>query len=262
MGKQLLFYESAVPVSATRHGDVSVDSGTDYAFTAEANAVPVMAIEFLRAATEYAIVFTPVGEEILPAVVLGVQGRQNLYLDAESHWQAQYVPAFVRRYPFVFSTAPDRKTLTLCIDETHRGVNREGRGRRLFDDDRKPSAYTEQVLKFMQDFQAHFQRTRQFCQRLKSFDLLEPMGAEVTLPGRDKISLGGFLAVSRRKLRELKGEHLEALARTDELELLYLHLYSLRNFQGVKDRLVESLAPDAPDAPDAQAAGPKEAPVH
>jgi hypothetical protein len=259
MGKQLLFYESAVPVSAARHADISVDSGTDYAFTADANAVPVMAIEFLRAATEYAIVFTPVGEEILPAVVLGVQGRQNLYLDAESHWHAQYVPAFVRRYPFVFSTAPDRKTLTLCIDETHRGVNREGKGRRLFDDDRKPSAYTQQVLKFMQDFQAHFQRTRQFCQRLKSFDLLEPMGAEVTLPGQDKISLGGFLAVSRRKLRELKGEQLESLARTDELELLYLHLYSLRNFQGVKDRLVESLALDAAGATPPR---PEEAPVH
>jgi hypothetical protein len=259
MAKQLLFYESAVPVSAARHADVSVDSGTDYAFTADTNAVPLMAIEFLRAATEYAIVFTPVGQQVLPAVVLGVRGQQNLYLDGESHWRAQYVPAFVRRYPFVFSTAADRKTLTLCIDEAHKGVNREGKGRRLFDDERKPSAYTEQLLRFMQDFQSHFQRTLQFCQRLKALDLLEPMGAEVTMPGRDKVSLGGFLAVSRRKLRELKGEHFEALARTDELELLYLHLYSLRNFQGVKDRLVESMAPD-PDQP-AEERTP-ETPVH
>jgi hypothetical protein len=243
MAKQLLFYESAVPVSAARHADVSVDSGSDYAFTADTNAVPLMAIEFLRAATEYAIVFTPVGQQILPAVVLGVRGQQNLYLDGESHWRAQYVPAFVRRYPFVFSTAADRQTLTLCIDETHKGVNREGRGRRLFDEERKPSAYTGQLLKFMQDFQAHFQRTLLFCQKLKELDLLEPMGAEVTLPGKgEKLSLGGFLAVSRRKLRELKGEQFESLARTDELELIYLHLYSLRNFQGVKDKLVESLA--------------------
>lgn len=259
MGKQLLFYESAVPVSAARHADVSVETGGDYAFTAQANAVPLMALEFLRASTEYAIVFTPVGDEILPAVVLGVQGRQNLYLDAEAHWQAQYVPAFVRRYPFVFSTAADGKTLTLCIDETHRGVNREGRGRRLFGDDRKPSAYTEQVLKFMQDFQTHFQRTRLFCQHLKSLELLAPMGAEVSLPGRDKISLGGFLAVSRRKLRELPGDKLEALARTDELELLYLHLYSLRNFQGVKDKLVESIAHDATAADEVPQA---QAPLH
>ena len=32
------------------------------------------------------------------------------------------------------------------------------------------------------------------------------------------------MAVPRKKLRELKGEALEALAKTDELELLYLNL--------------------------------------
>lgn len=242
MAKQLMFYESAVPVSAARHADLSVETGTGYAFASHASAVPIMALEFITAASEYAIVFTAVGEEIFPAVVLGMRTDQNLYLGTDGKWSAKYVPAFIRRYPFVFSTSADRKTLTLCIDESYAGFNRDGKGQRLFDDERKPAAYTQRVLKFLQDFQAHFQRTRQFCQRLKDLGVLEPTGVQVTAAGGEKISLGGFMVVNRKKLREVPDDKLLAMAKSDELELLHLHLYSLRNFAEMKDRLADSAA--------------------
>lgn len=248
MSKQLLIYESAVPVSAARHARHSVAPAPDFAFSAEVNAVPLMAVEFLRAATEYAIVFTQAGDEVVPAVVLGVRGNQNLYLSADSKWQAEYIPAFIRRYPFVFSNSADGKTLTLCIDESHPGVNTEGRGERLFADDGKPSAYTERVLKFLQEYQAHFERTRTFCKRVKELGLLEPMQAQVTTPKGEKLTLNGFLSVSREKLRALSGESLATLAKTDELELLYLQLHSMRNFNEVKDKLIGTLKEEMPVA--------------
>lgn len=145
MTKQLLFYENAVPVSATRHAELSVETGAGYAFASHASAVPIMALEFIPAASEYAIVFAPIGEEVFPAVVLGMRTDENLYLGQDAKWNAKYVPAFIRRYPFVFSTSADRKTLTLCIDESYSGLNREGKGQRLFDDERKPAAYTQRV---------------------------------------------------------------------------------------------------------------------
>lgn len=241
MTKQLLIYESAVPVSAGRHAQTSLESGADYAFSAGINAVPLMAVEFLRAATEYAIVFTKVGQEVMPAAVLGVRGDENLFLSADRKWQADYIPAFIRRYPFVFSNSADGKTLTLCIDESHPGVNTEGRGERLFGEDSKPTAYVERVLKFLQEYQAHFERTRQFGRRIDELGLLEPMQAQVTTPKGEKLSLNGFFSVSREKLRTLDGAELAALAKTDELELLYMQLHSMRNFNDVKDRLIGTL---------------------
>jgi hypothetical protein len=241
MSKQLLIYQSAVPVSAGRHASVSLEPVAHYAFSAGINAVPLMAVEFLRAATEYAIVFTKAGEDVVPAVVLGVRGDQNLYLSADQKWQARYIPAFIRRYPFVFSSSADGKTLTLCIDESHPGVNREGRGERLFDDDAKPTPFVERVLAFLKEYQAHFERTRQFGRRIQDLGLLEAMQAQVTTPKGEKLSLNGFLSVSREKLRALDGEALSRLAKTDDLELLYLQLQSMRNFNEVKDRLVGTL---------------------
>jgi hypothetical protein len=117
MAKQLMIYESAVPMSAARHGGMCFDPVASYAFSAGINAVPLMAVELIRAATEYAIVFAPVRDDVLPAAVLGVRPDQNLFLSAYSQWQAKYIPAFIRHYPFVFSASDDRKTLTLCIAE-------------------------------------------------------------------------------------------------------------------------------------------------
>lgn len=245
MSKQLLIYETAIAVSPVRHADASFEPTNNYAFTAGINAVPLMAAEFQRAAAEYAIVFTPVGADVMPTAVLGVRGEQNLYLTEDAQWRAKYVPAFIRRYPFVFASSEDQQTLTLCIDETCPGFNREGRGQRLFSDDGMPSAYVERVLKFLQEYQSNFERTRRFCRQLKDLNLVEPMQATVTTPTGTTQALGGFLGVKRERLRELSGETLSKLARTDELELLYLHLHSLRNFNEVTDRFIGSLASEA-----------------
>jgi hypothetical protein len=242
MTKQMLIYETVVPVSHSRHADASVEPSSNYAFAARINAVPLTAVEFQRAAAEFAIVFTEVAGDVTPAAVLGVRGQQNLYLTEDAQWRARYVPAFIRRYPFVFAASEDRETLTLCVDETYPGFNREGRGQRLFEMDGKPSGYVEQVMKFLQEYQAHFDRTRQFGKRLRELNLLEPMQMTVTTPAGAKQGLGGFFGVQRERLRSLGGDALASLARTDELELLFLHLQSLRNFNEVKDRYVGALA--------------------
>jgi SapC len=246
MNKQLLIYQTAVPLAASRHGKMSLEQRSDYSFSNELNAVPLMAVEFIRAATEYAIVFAASGEDVLPAAVLGVRPNQNVYVGPDDKWDAKYIPAFIRRYPFVFAATGDRQMVTLCVDESHPGLNKDGRGRRLFDDDGKPSAFTNQVLTFLKEYQSHYERTRLFGKKLQQFDLLEPMTAQVTTPQGGKITLGGFMAVPRRKLRALSGDALASLATTDELELLYLHLYSMRNFVEVKDRLIGTLSPDQP----------------
>ena len=48
------------------------------------------------------------------------------------------------------------------------------------------------------------------------------------------------MAVSREKLKALPAETLAEMAKTDELELIYLHLHSLRNFDRLRDRLAAS----------------------
>jgi hypothetical protein len=237
MAPQLLIYKTAVPVTRGRHGDWYLETTPSYAFSKETNSVPLMGVEFPQAAADYAIVFAGADEEYLPAVILGVRGDENLFIEPNDTWAASYVPAFVRRYPFVFSRSGDQ--FLLCVDEAFRGFNREGRGQRLFDEDGKPSLYVDRILKFLQEYQAQFLRAQRFCARLRELDLLEPMQAQVTTDGGRTLSLSGFMAVSRAKLKDLPPETLAELVKTDELELIYLHLHSMRNFQRLRERLAQ-----------------------
>jgi SapC len=211
--------------------------GTNYAFCRNINSVPVMAAEFASAALEYAIVFGGTGDVVMPVTVLGVRTDENLFLTKEGGWQAKYIPAFVRRYPFVFSSRDDSKTLTLCIDEAFPGFNQSGRGERLFGDDGKPTPYVENVLKFLQQYQLEFHRTQAFCKKLKDLNLLAPMQAQINLGSGEHMALRGFSVVDRARLKTLSAETLAELVRSDELELIYDHLVSMRNFATVKDRL-------------------------
>lgn len=251
MSTQLLIYETAVPVTSGRHGKCSVETGKGYGFARNINSVPLMAVEFPQAEPEYAIVFVGENDRTMPSVILGARQNENLYLGPEDSWQARYIPAFLRRYPFIFSSSDDGKTFTLCVDEAFPGVNFQGRGQPLFAGG-KPSPYTESVLKFVESYRGEFLRTQAFCRKLRELDLLEPMQAQFTLGTGQKMALSGFLVVSRAKLKALSGEVLADLARTDALELIYLHLQSMRNFVVVKDKLVlSSTASAAKDEPEA-----------
>lgn len=236
MAAKQLVYEATVPVSKARHANWSVEIGGDYAFSRKVNSVPLMAVEFPAAAAEYAVVFAGNEEAVMPAVILGMRDQENLYLGPLGGWQAKYIPAFLRRYPFVFSSQEDGKNFVLCIDEAFPGFNQEGRGQKLFDESGKPTPFVDNVLKFLQSYQLEFRRTQEFCRRLRELNLLEPMRAQVTLDTGERLALGGFMVVSRARLKTLPGEKLAEMARNDQLELIYAHLHSMRNFAAMRDR--------------------------
>lgn len=100
----------------------------------------------------------------------------------------------MRPYPFVFSSAEDGMTFTLCIDESFRGFNQDGRGQRLFNDEGKPTPYVENVLKFLEQYQIEFRRTEALCKMLREINLLEPTRAPFNLGSGEQLALTGFIS--------------------------------------------------------------------
>jgi hypothetical protein len=235
MGAQATIYEKAAPVSRVRHGGWSVKKGGDYSFAKKLNSIPLLAVEFMAAVSEYAIVFVG-GEAVMPVVILGMRDEENSYLHDDGGWRARYVPAFLRRYPFVFSTAGADSPLTLCIDEAFAGCNQDGLGERLFGEDGKQTPYLDSMLGFLKQEQREYQRTRAFCGKLKGLDLLESAQAQMTSGTGRKLRLSGFMAINRERLKQLTGDQLTELVKTGELDLVYLHLFSMRNLGSVAGR--------------------------
>ncbi len=236
MARQLMFYEQVVPVSPQRHGDLFIEGGVSYEFARSVNSVPLVAAEIPHAAREYTVVFAPSGDDVIPIALLGVKDHENLYLTDEGGWDAKYIPAFVRRYPFVFSQSPDGKSFTLCIDETWEGCNREGRGERLITEQGERTPFLEKLMSFLQDYQRNSQRTTAYGKKLKELDLVESKAANFTLADGKTVTLRGFMAVNRDQLNALPAETLHQLAQTGELEVTYAHLLSMNNLSLMLER--------------------------
>lgn len=248
MTKQLMIYERAVPISNERHRGWSVKSGADYSFARGVNSVPLLAAEFIAAATELTIVFAGEGEAVFPSAILGMRDGENAFVGEDGAWQGKYVPAFFRRYPFVFSRSEDGGTFTLCIDEEFEGFNEDGKGERLFDSEGERTQYLGTMLNFAREYQAQFDRTMQFSKRLRELELLEPAQARFQLPDGESAAVAGFQTINRDKLKALPGDTLAEMAKSDELELCYVHLQSLNNLAPMAQRQVRAQAPEPSDA--------------
>lgn len=242
MSNASLFYKNVTPINKQRHANWSIVGSESFAFAKGIHSAPLTAVEFPSAVREFSVVFARAKEGLMPIAIMGVRVGENLFVGADGKWQAEYIPAFVRRYPFVFSTADEGKTLTLCLDEEFVGCRQNGEGERLFTESGDSSPYLKKVLEFLQEYQNHFRRTEVFCKKLEDLDLLEPMGAQFKMPDGREGSLSGFFVVSRDKLKKLPAEKLAELAQTDELEMIYLHLNSMANLRRTITRAGTQLA--------------------
>ncbi|SFB11189.1 SapC protein [Poseidonocella pacifica] len=242
MAKQLLIYDRATPINADTHKDVSVKMTGAYGFARDVNSVPIVAAEFSAAAADCVIVFAGTAEAVFPAVLLGVENDRNEYVDENGAWIGRYIPAFLRRYPFVFAQNPDGNQLTLCIDEGFEGVNSDGRGERLFDSEGERSSFLQSQLEFATQYQSQYLRTKAFCDRLLALDLLEPAVANFTGDDNQPRRLAGFFRIDRAKLKALSPEVLGEMFASDELELCYVHLQSFANIETLSIKLAENAA--------------------
>ncbi len=250
MSKQLLIYQNAEPVSAEAHRDISIRSGESWAFASYLNSVPLVAAEFERAGAEMPVVFAGEGDDLTPVGLLGLEAGENLFLAADGSWRGRYVPAFLRRYPFVFAASGENgETLTLCVDADYEGVNRDGRGERLFDAEGNRTQYLDRMLQFTSDYQAQHQLTRAFCKRLNELAILEPAVATVNLADGRQMTLRGFQRVNPEKLRGLTDEQVTELFRTDMLGLIHFHLASLGQMNVLLERK-QTAAPAPTHAPE------------
>lgn len=235
--KQMLIYEDVVPVTREKHGKISLKPTNDYRFAQQTNSVPLVAGEFGLVAQHYAIVFGQATDGAIPAAVLGGRDNENVYINADGSWSAPYVPAFIRRYPFVFGSDAKNETFTLMIDEKFGGLNKDGKGERLFDSDGEQTVFLKNTMNFLSEYQGQVQATRGFVKKLEDLGLLEGAEAHLPVPADPERRLRGFLIVSREKLRALPADKLAELNSTGELELIYTHLLSLNNLQKLQEKM-------------------------
>ncbi|WP_258549199.1 SapC family protein [Thalassospira profundimaris] len=235
-----LFYSKPRAVLAERHGNMSLTPTSDFSFAANTNSVPIVATELPMVCKNYPILFTD-GAQTQMVALLGLRASENLMVDDKGNWTpGTYVPAYIRRYPFIFFENEEKSQYTLCVDEDAKTVV-EGTENPFFVDG-EPSKMTQGALDFCRDYQAHYVATAEFLKAIREAGLLVENRADATLADGRKLSLSGFKVIDEAKFNALDDETFLAWRKRGWLHLVYCHFISNGNWNALVERAAMKVA--------------------
>jgi SapC len=239
-----LFYEQPAGLDPKRHSAAGLLPTVDYSFAAGTNSIALTAHEFAIAHASYPIVFGDRDSKIALAIV-GLAGDRNLFVQADGSWRrGAYVPAYVRRYPFIFHEDADAERFVLCVDEAAGSYTTDlsaTAAERFFDGD-KPTPVTERALAFCSQYQSQAVETKGFVEALWDRNLLVANQADVTMADGRRIALGGFFVIDEARFNVVDAATFLDWRTRGWLALIYAHLMSMQRWPALVDLAAEVAA--------------------
>lgn len=231
------FYKKVAALNSKIHRNLKFAADeTTFAFASDTTAVLLAHVEFAEAAREYPIVFVRGQDrQMRPVVLLGVREGENVFVDAQGKWDARYIPAFVRRYPFVMAEGDTQGQLVVCMDENCPALNTD-HGELLIDAEGNLQPRMNEVIQFLQNFQQEFMRTELITRQLDELGLFIQQGARFDTAMGETFQLNDFCLIDEAKFGRLADDKLPQLFRSGALGMAYLHLASLGNMRKLLDR--------------------------
>ena len=171
--------------------------------------------------------------ELYPVALFGFEAGENLFL-GDSGWHARYVPAMIRRQPFLIGfeasakQGEGEKRRLLSLDMAHPRVNVE-RGEPLFQPLGGRTPFLEEMATLLETLYHGGELNRKFVQALQEHGLIENVTFDIVLADGSRNQLLGFFAIDEEKVRGLSDEALGQLSRGGFLMPLFMILASTTN---------------------------------
>lgn len=233
------FYKKPVPLTPEKHAKYSLKEQVRFPQATTTSSMVLNAIEFAAAVRNYPIVFAGQEDNLIPIAIMGLKDGTNLFVDKKGNFMTgAYIPAYARRYPFIFMEGQTKEQLILCIDEDSDLVVKSD-VRPFFNEDGQKSPLTERALQFCAQFQQEFERTKLFVKALREKDLLVPHRADIQLRNGEQFSVGGFYVIDENKFNQLSNETYLEWRQMGYIALIYCHLISTVNWQNLINYVAE-----------------------
>lgn len=192
--------------------------------------------EFRAIQNDYPIFFKKNAEtgKFIPVALTGLRQNENLFL-SEKGWDSQYIPASVKRRPFLIGIQPPKPddasgqpSKMVYVDMDSPRVS-ESQGDAVFLPHGGYSPYLEAIVDLLDYIQYGTELNEQFTDVLLTHELLETVALEVTLKSGERINLAGLYTINEDKLSLLPGSAVVELHSKGFLECIYMALASHSN---------------------------------
>ncbi|MBM9613965.1 SapC family protein [Desulfobulbus rhabdoformis] len=224
-------FNKLVPLQSQKHVNTKIKNIQGFAFAQDFHLASVMVHEFVRAASLYPIVFIEdtAQDQFKPIVLLGLEAKQNLFVDAEGKWQASYIPAIIRRYPFALVKGENQEQLTVCIDEESEIIS-EDEGVPLFHEDGSTTDALENVKRYLSELHQMEVITTEFCKFMSENNMFAPLNMRVRQSDQVQ-NIAGCYVINEERLKNLSDERFLELRKKGFLPAVYAHLVSLSQIE-------------------------------
>ncbi|MBT6530499.1 MAG: SapC family protein [Betaproteobacteria bacterium] len=226
--KYPLFYNNVTTLTAEQHSALKFRTKRDFTFAKNANAVPVTIGEFPLLSRFYPIAFTA-GEKASCLAILGVPSQTNLFVSETGAWRDNcYIPAYVRRYPFMLAGTDDPTKMILCADTEATSLSEDGD--ELLFEEQKPTKLLDDKLAFSRALYDQFKVTNEFTTALSEQDLLVEQSVKLTTTDGQETGASGFCIIDETKFNQLPDDVFLDWRRRGWLPAIYLQLLSMNNW--------------------------------
>lgn len=250
MSGAMLLYRNLEILSRDKHQRLKLRPVERYTFAAGMHWIPVIGAEFFRAALNYPIMFVAENsggqDTVTPILLLGLSAGKNDYLTPDNRWRPNtYIPAFIRRYPFIFSHISEgADDLALCIDAGFEGLN-ELTGTPLFNGDGTNSQFLQEIVNFLNALNNEQNFTRDFVNLLLKYDLLVDRVIDITSSSGIVFQLPGFNVIDLERFMTLGQAELAEFSQRGFLGWIFAHDMSLANLSSLLDMHLTEKTPAA-----------------
>lgn len=244
-------FQRIVPVNKDRHAGKKILPVSDFRFAAKHHIAYLTLHEFVRAASTYPVLFLEdkANDDFRPVALLGLTAGENAFVGEDGQWQAGYIPAIIRRYPFALSQSGEDDRFLVCVDEASTLLS-DTEGTPLFDAEGNATQVIENVKTYLGELQQMDRLTTEFTHFLVQNNLLTPLNMRVNVNEQVR-NITGCYVVNEERLNNFSDQKFLEVRQKNFLPAIYAHLLSLTQIE----RLAK-LQPPAAAAAAAAAATP------
>ena len=233
MKPNILFYGDVVPLNRDAHRGLGIDMrpGRFSRFTSS-HVIPAVIDEFTAAAMHLPIIFLPGAEAPSACFLVGLRSGKNALVDPQGAWRGDYLPAYVRRHPFIIGEVAGGGESLVCVDAACLSTGEQSVA--LFDADGKESAALRELMQLSNDYMFAARRTDALGKALAALGLFQSINIDARFETGETLAIHGCLAVDPAKFEALPEDAFLDLRRQGFLPAVYAHLMSLGCIERVR----------------------------
>lgn len=226
------------PLNVEQHKNLGYTEKYGSEYGNQVGAVMILPNEFAKAQREYPILFRKDSEtgRFFPVVLLGLEEKENLFLNENSTWSTRYIPHAMNQGPFIIGPQQQEaeQQLIVYVDINDSRVQ-QNTVPALFNPDGTSSTTLDEIRDVLLARHEGSRWLEPMIEAFLKYNLLERVIIEIDLANGANINFDAGYTVHIEKLMALENEAVVALHKAGFLSLAYNVADSVNNIQALID---------------------------